>query len=170
MSTNLSDGLWRKLTNKSYRSQFVSAQARRAFAFQVRAIMKKRGISQSELAKRSGLTQGVISRAADPNYGKLTITVIVKIANGLDMAYLGTLVPFSDAVRWVSTLSEESVQVKDFTEEQAEFHVDLGSALEATEEREKAKPATEEANETHFDLGRELGPMPSRMAVQIWSC
>jgi transcriptional regulator with XRE-family HTH domain len=79
--------------------------------------MKKRGISQERLAELSGLTQGVISRAADPNYGKLTVTVKAKIAAGLDMAYLGTLVSFSDAEKWLSNLSEESVQVATFEEE-----------------------------------------------------
>jgi transcriptional regulator with XRE-family HTH domain len=110
--------LWDRLgASRPYRNQFVSAQAGRAFAFQLRAIMKKRGITQEELAGRSGLTQGVVSRAADPNYGKLTTTVKVKIANGLDMAYLGVLVPFGEATKWFSNLSEESVQVKTFDEE-----------------------------------------------------
>lgn len=117
MSTISIDRLWAKLRSRRYRNQFVSAQARRMFAFQLRAIMKKLGISQQDLAKRSGLTQGVISRAADPNYGKLTTTVKVKIANGLDMAYFGVLVPFSKAVEWTSNLSEESVQVPTFEEE-----------------------------------------------------
>lgn len=126
MNTDFSDRLWRRLVgSKKYRGQFVSAQARRAFAFQLRAIMKKRGMTQAELAEKSGLTQGVISRAVDPNYGKLTITVIVKIANGLDMAYQGLLVPFSEAVNWFSNMSEESVQVPTFEEE-----VKLGSISE----------------------------------------
>ena len=126
MNTNFSR-MWSRLAgSRRYRNQFVSAQARRAFAFQLRAIMKKRGISQEKLAEQSGLTQGVISRAADPNYGKLTTTVKVKIANGLDMAYLGILLPFSDAAKWFSQLSEDSVQVKTFEEEDCEMS-NLGS-------------------------------------------
>jgi transcriptional regulator with XRE-family HTH domain len=110
--------LWQKLKkSKKYREQFVAAQAKRAFPFQVRAIMRKRGLSQEQLATRSKLTQGVISRAVNPNYGNLTINTIVRVADGLDMAYLGILVPFSELAKWVSNLSEESVQVKSFEEE-----------------------------------------------------
>ena len=121
MNTISIDRLWTKLKSKRYRDQFVSAQARRVFAFQLRAIMKRRGLSQEKLAEQAGLTQGVISRAADPNYGKLTTTVMVKIANGLDMAYCGMFVPFTKAVQWASSLSDESVQVLTFVEEQAEL-------------------------------------------------
>jgi transcriptional regulator with XRE-family HTH domain len=111
---------WSKLAkSREYRSQIVSATARRAFAFQLRAIMKKRDLSQEKLAEMCGLSQGVISRAADPNYGKLTVTLKTKIANGLDMAYIGNLVPFTDAERWLSGLSEEAVQVPTFVEENA---------------------------------------------------
>ncbi len=126
---------WDRLSkSKRYRAQFVSSTARRAFAFQLRAIMKKRDISQERLAELCGLTQGVISRAADPNYGKLTVTVKAKIAGGLDMAYLGILVPFSDAEKWLSSLSEESVQVATFEEENLSSAIDLpalGSSVQA---------------------------------------
>lgn len=110
--------LWKKFTkSKRYRQQFVAAQAKRALPFQIRALMKKQGLSQEKLAELSGLTQGVISRAADPNYGNLTINTIVKIANGLDVAYLGIFVPFSELAKWFSRLSEESAAVDNFDEE-----------------------------------------------------
>lgn len=110
--------IWRKLAaSKRYREQFVAAQAKRAIPFQLRALMKKKGLSQEKLADQSKLTQGVISRAADPNYGNLTINTIVKIANGLDVAYLGIFVPFSELAKWFSNFSEDSVQVMSFEEE-----------------------------------------------------
>jgi transcriptional regulator with XRE-family HTH domain len=131
---------WDKLSkSKRYRAQFVSSTARRAFAFQLRAIMKKRGISQERLAEMCGLTQGVISRAADPNYGKLTVTLKAKIAGGLDMAYLGTLVPFSDAAKWISNLSEESVQIATFEEENVASSVDLSALGSSVQTLDHAK-------------------------------
>lgn len=51
---------WKKLRDKKYREEFVATQARRAIPFQIRAMMKARGMSQQQLAERSGLTQGVI--------------------------------------------------------------------------------------------------------------
>jgi transcriptional regulator with XRE-family HTH domain len=124
----LFEKLWNKLAgSKKYREQFVAAQAKRALPFQIRALMKKKGWSQEKLAAESGLTQGVISRAADPNYGNLTINTIVRIAGGLDVAYLGLLVPFSDLAKWFSTLSEESVQVLSFDEENERYEDSISS-------------------------------------------
>src|SRR5262252_6248269 len=95
------DRLWSKFAkSKRYRDHFVAAQAKRAIPFQIRAMMKKRGLSQEDLAQRSGLDQGVISRAANPNYGNLTLNTIVRIANGFDVAYIGVYVPFSEFTRW----------------------------------------------------------------------
>jgi transcriptional regulator with XRE-family HTH domain len=108
-----------KWKSRRYREHFMSATAKRAFAFQLQAIMQKRKLSQERLAEMCGLTQGVISRASDPEYGKLTVATKTKIAAGLDMAYLGTLVPFSHLEKWFLGLSEEAVQVATFEEENA---------------------------------------------------
>ncbi len=146
MNTDFLRGLWGRLaSSRRYRKQFVSAQAKRAFAFQLRAIMKKRGLTQEKLAEHSGLSQGMISRAADPNYGKLTTTIIVKIANGLDMAYLGILVPFSEAARWFSNLSEDSVQVSTFEEEERAFKENI-AALGSVDAEAKRDPTPHSAS------------------------
>ena len=49
------------------------------------------------------------------------------------MAYLGTLVPFSDAERWFTNLSEESDQIPTFVEEESS----LVDALEGTNKKEE---------------------------------
>jgi transcriptional regulator with XRE-family HTH domain len=118
MTTSFFERLWKKLAkSKKYRSQFVAAHAKRAIPFQIRAMMKAKGLNQEKLADLSGLSQGVISRAADPTYGNLTINTIIKVASGLDVAYLGIFVPFSRLAEWVSNLSEASVLVDSFDEE-----------------------------------------------------
>jgi transcriptional regulator with XRE-family HTH domain len=161
---------WSKLArSKRYRGQFISATSRRAFAFQLRSIMKRRGLSQGKLAEMSGLTQGVISRAADPNYGKLTVTIKAKIANGLDMAYIGTLVPFSEAEKWISGLSEDAVQVPTFEEEnEALEKAEREAELASHEEQQlgglalagKLKQKNAGANEL---VGQKRGPYSSGM-------
>jgi transcriptional regulator with XRE-family HTH domain len=115
--------IWEKLAkSKKYRDNFVAANARRLLPFQIRVLMQRNRLSQEKLAAKAGLTQGVISRAADPNYGNLTINTIVKIANGLDVAYLGIYVPFSELSRFVAYLSEEAVLVDSFVKENEEAH------------------------------------------------
>ena len=73
--------------------------------------------SQGGLAKASGLTQGVISRAENPNYGNLTFNTALRIAAGFDVAFVGWFVPFSKLTEWFENMSEESMQIASFKEE-----------------------------------------------------
>jgi transcriptional regulator with XRE-family HTH domain len=106
--------IWEKLREKAYRDAFVASQLKRGLPTQIRVMLKGRGWNQSDLAERAGLKQGAISRAADPDYGNLTINTILKIASGFDVAYIGRFVPFSDLARWYTDLSESALSVPDF--------------------------------------------------------
>ncbi|MBL8232568.1 MAG: helix-turn-helix transcriptional regulator, partial [Bryobacterales bacterium] len=116
-----SDTLWRKLREKPYREQFAATQVKSGIPFQIRAIMKNRGLSQEDLAARAGLTQGVVSRAANPSYGNLTLNTILRIAAGLDVAFVGYFVPFSELANWYTTLSERDICPATFAEEDAQY-------------------------------------------------
>lgn len=109
--------IWRKLRNKKYRDAFVASQLKRGMPFQISAMRKKLDWSQGDLAKASGVTQGVISRAENPNYGNLTFNTVLRIAAGFDVAFVGWFVPFSKLTEWYENLSEESVQAATFEEE-----------------------------------------------------
>lgn len=121
--TTTSEHLWKKLAgSKTYREEFVAAQVKRAVPFQISALMGQKGLTQKELAKRAGLTQGVISRAADPGYGNLTLNTIIRVAAGLDVAFIGKFVPFSELVTFFDDLSEEDLaNVPSFDEERDPF-------------------------------------------------
>jgi hypothetical protein len=69
------------------------------------------------LAAQANLTQGVISRAEDPDYGNLTVNTICRIAAGFDVAFIGKVVPLYELDRWITNLSEESGIVPSFQEE-----------------------------------------------------
>lgn len=110
--------LWGKLAaSKQYREEFVASQVKQGIPFQIHAMRKAVPMSQEELAERSQLTQGVVSRAEDPDYGNLTLNTIIRIAAGFDVAFIGNFVPFSDLVDWFENLSEDSVRVETFEEE-----------------------------------------------------
>jgi transcriptional regulator with XRE-family HTH domain len=102
---------------REYREAFVASQLKRGIPFQARALRKQRGWSQSRLAEESHLTQGVVSRALDPDYGNLTLNTILKIAAGFDVAFIGKFVPFSELGGWFLAQSEESVQVLSFDQD-----------------------------------------------------
>ena len=76
---NTFSAIWRKLrTSKKYREEFVAAHVKRAIPFQARAVMKAKGFSQQELARRANLSQGVVSRAVDPSNGNITLNTIIR--------------------------------------------------------------------------------------------
>jgi len=118
---NIRSNLWRKLAkSKKYREEFVAAQVKRGIPFQARALLKRRGWSQDELAERAKVTQGVVSRAVNPEYGNLTLNTIIRLAAGFDVAFIGKFVRFSELDRWFSEQSEISLgNVPAFDEENA---------------------------------------------------
>jgi len=107
---SISGNLWDRFRNKKYRTAFAADQLKRMVPFQIRALRRKRGWSQEELAKNSGLTQGVISRAEDMGYGNLTFNTAIAIAAGFDLAFIGKFVPFSELEHEHKKLSEDSIQ------------------------------------------------------------
>jgi transcriptional regulator with XRE-family HTH domain len=117
--------LWDRLRNPKYRGAFVATQVKRGVPFQIRAMRKKLGWTQEQLADRSALPQPTISRAEDLNYGNLTIRTLLAIARGFDTALQIKFVPFSQLAQSFSEMSEESAQVATFGEEdgaQSETH------------------------------------------------
>jgi transcriptional regulator with XRE-family HTH domain len=127
------ESIWTKLWQKgpAYRKAFVGSQIKRLIPFQIHAMRKFRGWSQGELAKRCGLTQGVISRAEDPDYGNLTFNTAIAIAGGFDVAFIGKFVPFSEIDDYVVGLSEISAgSIPTFTEENQSMMNNLGKIPE----------------------------------------
>lgn len=115
--------LWLKFAkSKKYRESYVASHVKRSIPFQIRQLMKKGGLTQQKLAEQSGLTQGVISRAADLNYGDLALNTIIRVAAGLDCAFVGKFVPFSEFCRTVTRMPEEEIgRMPSFQEENEIF-------------------------------------------------
>ena len=117
-STHIPSNLWAQLAeSKEFREEFSALQLKRGVAFQIRALLKKRGWTQGKLAENAKLTQGVVSRAQDPDYGNLTVNTINRIAAGFDVAFIGLFVPFTVLVEWFENLSEELGKVEPFEDE-----------------------------------------------------
>ena len=110
--------IWKKLKDKRYREEYATAMLKRMIPYQIRAIRKKRGWSQAQLAEAAQVTQGVISRAEDPDYGNLTLTTIGRIAAGYDLAAIIRFVPFNELVRYSENTSErEFAELPTFKQE-----------------------------------------------------
>jgi predicted XRE-type DNA-binding protein len=123
--------LWPKLKgNKKYREEFVAQHAKQAIPFQIAALLKQFKLTQTELATRAGVSQGVISRAADPSYGNLTINTLVRIAAGFDVAFVGRFVAFSELPKWFDRIHSESFTVPSFGQEDKAYEERAAVATE----------------------------------------
>lgn len=133
--------VWKKLQEKEYRTAFVEAQFKRSVPFQIRALRSQRGWSQEQLAERSRLTQGVVSRAEDSDYGNLTVNTILKIANGFDVAFVGRFVPFSELDEWFIGLSEDKIKASSFEQEDRLFQSAKPARRKALRSRRTLRPS-----------------------------
>lgn len=116
---------WVKLREKKYREHLVAAEVKRGIPFQMRNMLKQRGWKQEQLAEASGLTQGAISRALNPNYGNLALNTIIRIAAGFDVAFIGMFVPFSKLADLEGLTDDRSALVPPFIEEDADKVIEL---------------------------------------------
>ncbi|MCK9376998.1 MAG: helix-turn-helix domain-containing protein [Syntrophobacterales bacterium] len=110
----ISEKFINELSNKEYRDAFVSAHIDNGIPFQIRALRKKEGWTQKELADRLGMKQERISALENPNYSKFTLTTLKKIASAFDVALIVRFAPISELVQWELTLSPEKLETVSF--------------------------------------------------------
>lgn len=116
----------RSLAGKEYRDAFVEAEINTTLPFQIRAMRSSRGWTQTELAQRTGQKQKTISDFENPNYGRLTLTSLKRLASAYDVALVVRFAPFSELVDWTVSMSKPRMEVPSF--EQDEFSEAAGVA------------------------------------------
>ncbi len=151
----ITDELWGKLASeRDYRREIVSSMLKRGTAMQIQGMMKQREWTQAQLAEKSGLTQGVISRAANPAYGNLTFNTVIDIAAGFDVAFIGRFVPFSEFARWVRNLRDEiAFSVSDFETENSEEQEQAARSQASAEETQRLLSAASVASHPFMGIG-----------------
>jgi transcriptional regulator with XRE-family HTH domain len=107
----------RKLRNKEYRDAYAVEHVQTSLPFQIRALRERREWTQARLASEAGTTQTAISRIEDPDYGKLSLNTLYKLASAFDVALLVKFVPFSRLLDEFKDVSVETLAAESFTDE-----------------------------------------------------
>lgn len=110
--------LLEELKSKEYRDAFVSELIDTGIPFQIRELRKQRNWTQKDLSEKSGMAQERISVLEDPNYAKLTLNTLKRLASAFDIGILVRFVPISDLVKWELSLSPDSLKALSYNEDQ----------------------------------------------------
>ncbi len=105
---------WQNLERIGYRRAYAAANLHNHLAFQVRAMRRAPGLSQAKLAELAGTKQGAIARLEDPNYGKATITTLLKVADVFDVWLSIDFVSFGEGLKRTDDVSEAALNAASF--------------------------------------------------------
>jgi transcriptional regulator with XRE-family HTH domain len=116
---NLRKQLLEKFKDKEYRDSFVREFIYSRLPLKIRAMRDRREMSQAELGEKAGVAQAWVSKLEDPNYGRLTISTLLKIASSFDCGLSVDFVPFSQILNGATRLSPRAFDVPSFSEDVA---------------------------------------------------
>lgn len=71
------------LKDPEFAKGYMEELAKTRVAIEIAALREKRGLSQTDLAKKIGTTQSAIARLENPNYGRASLPTLEKIAKAL---------------------------------------------------------------------------------------
>ena len=117
MSFGSKKGLVEELQNKKFRDAYVAEHVKTSVPIQIYILREQRHWNQTQLAERAKTTQTVISRLEDPDYGRLSISSLLKLASAFDVALLVKFVPFTRLFEEFEDTSPEALSAKSFSEE-----------------------------------------------------
>ena len=109
MSSNR-QALAQRLASPKFRRTLRRADIANGLAFQLRAMMKERGWSQYELARRSGIAQPTISNYVR-GYEKYSVETLDRLADTFDVNLGVRFEPYSDLVNYHIDLSPDRTLV-----------------------------------------------------------
>ncbi len=111
--------LRKKLNDKRYRDAFVGSQISVGIPFQVRALRKKLGLEQKDLAARTGMAQPRISAIETPGVSNLNLKTLRRLASAFDVGLIVRFAPFSELIRFSDEFSPDEFAILDFAADMA---------------------------------------------------
>lgn len=115
--TSAREQIAESLADKEYRDLFVLEHIGQGLAFQIRAMRKDRDWSQTELGEAAGMRQTRVSQLEDPDYERLSLTTLKRLASAFDVGLMVRFVPFSQLVDWSVRLTHADLAVPSFADD-----------------------------------------------------
>ncbi len=106
-----------KLKNPEYRARYVGSRINFGLPFQIRSLMKQRGWTQEDLARRAGMLQPRISAMLKPGKSKPNIETLRRLAEAFDVGLEVRFAPFSDLIYWSDRFDPDSFSIPSFNED-----------------------------------------------------
>lgn len=112
------------LRDSEYRYEFVKERVRSSVALQIRALRAQRNnMTQKELGDAIGMAQTWVSRLENPDYGKMTVATLLRLAEAFDTDLEIKFRPFS---RTIDTLPQQGPDYYDVPGFEEEFGSEAG--------------------------------------------
>src|SRR5687767_7350730 len=96
--TSISLGLRELLRDPKRRHEFFKTTTQDDIASQIRALRKKRGLTQVGFAREAGMKQSAVSRIEQAEYASWTLPTLFKVAFVLNARWRVILQPAEEAV------------------------------------------------------------------------
>lgn len=105
--------------NPRYRHALVESYISDGIAFQLRAMRTEAQFTQGDVAEKLGNSklQPVISRYENPDYGKYSLSTLLRLAKLFDVALVVRFEPFSKFIQWHRQSQNETLAVPNFEKE-----------------------------------------------------
>jgi transcriptional regulator with XRE-family HTH domain len=105
------------LRDTEYRPLFVAERLRSSVALQIRALRQERNMTQAQLGDAIGMAQTWISKLEDPDYGKMTVATLLRLAQTFDTDIEIKFRPFSKMLDTIPIQGPEYFHVQSFEKE-----------------------------------------------------
>lgn len=127
------------LRDPGFRREFVADYVQEMVSAQIRTIRERRGWTQEQLGEAAaGMSQVQVSRLENPDYSGASLNSLKRMAQAFDVGLIVRMVPFSEFVDWIVSMSPERLvppnYAKEHTIQMVDKKVRLGYSLLRSQE------------------------------------